>query len=67
MKRIYDFTLRLQRLLLAVMLFLLSGLLPNGFGSNVDVAIAQATEHPAPGSLSGCDRCRTDPGHYQRF
>ena len=30
-------------LLLAVILFLLSGLLPNGFGSNVDVAIAQAT------------------------
>lgn len=30
-------------LLLAVVLFLLSGLLPNGFGSNVDVAIAQAT------------------------
>lgn len=30
-------------LLLAVVLFLLSGLLPNGFGSNVDVAVAQAT------------------------
>ena len=30
-------------LLLAVVLFLLSGLLPNGYGSNVNVAIAQAT------------------------
>jgi ribose transport system permease protein len=30
-------------LLLAVALFLLSGLLPNGFGSNVKVAIAQAS------------------------
>ena len=28
---------------LAVILFLLSGLLPNGYGSNLDVAIAQAT------------------------
>lgn len=30
-------------LLLALVLFLLSGLLPNGFGSNVNVAISQAT------------------------
>lgn len=30
-------------LLLAVILFVLSGLLPNGFGSNMDVARAQAT------------------------
>jgi len=30
-------------LILAVILFLLSGLLPNGYGSDVDVAIAQAT------------------------
>jgi ribose transport system permease protein len=30
-------------LILAVVLFLLSGLLPNGFGSNMDVARAQAT------------------------
>lgn len=30
-------------LLLAIILFLLSGLLPNGFGSDVDVARAQAT------------------------
>lgn len=30
-------------LLLAVVLFLLSGLLPNGFGNDVDVAIAQGT------------------------
>ena len=30
-------------LILAVVLFLLSGLLPNGYGSNVDVAIAQST------------------------
>jgi len=30
-------------LILAIILFLLSGLLPNGFGSNVKVAIAQAT------------------------
>jgi ribose transport system permease protein len=30
-------------LLLAIALFLLSGLLPNGFGSNVKVAVAQAT------------------------
>jgi ribose transport system permease protein len=30
-------------LLLAVVLFLLSGLLPNGYGSNVKVAISQAT------------------------
>lgn len=30
-------------LILAIVLFLLSGLLPNGYGSNVDVAIAQAT------------------------
>ena len=29
--------------LLAIVLFLLSGLLPNGYGSNVDIAIAQAT------------------------
>jgi len=29
--------------LLAVVLFLLSGLLPNGYGSNLDVAVAQAT------------------------
>ncbi len=30
-------------IILAVVLFLLSGLLPNGYGSNVDVAVAQAT------------------------
>lgn len=30
-------------LILAVVLFLLSGLLPNGYGSDVDIAIAQAT------------------------
>ena len=30
-------------LLLAVILFLLSGMLPNSFGSNVDIAISQAT------------------------
>lgn len=30
-------------LLLAVVLFLLSGLLPNGYGSNVSVAVSQAT------------------------
>ncbi|MEA3440246.1 MAG: ABC transporter permease [Chloroflexota bacterium] len=30
-------------LLLALILFLLSGLLPNGYGSDVDIAIAQAT------------------------
>lgn len=30
-------------LLLALVLFLLSGLLPNGFGSNVNVAVSQAT------------------------
>ena len=30
-------------LILAVVLFLLSGLLPNGFGSDLDVARAQAT------------------------
>ena len=30
-------------LILAVVLFLLSGLLPNGYGSDVDVALAQAT------------------------
>jgi ribose transport system permease protein len=30
-------------LLLALVLFLLSGLLPNGYGSDVDIAIAQAT------------------------
>lgn len=30
-------------LLLALILFLLSGLLPNGYGGNIDVAIAQAT------------------------
>ncbi|RPI93210.1 MAG: ABC transporter permease, partial [Chloroflexi bacterium] len=29
--------------ILAVILFLLSGLLPNGYGSNVSVAVAQAT------------------------
>ena len=29
--------------LLAVVLFLLSGLLPNGFGANPDIATAQAT------------------------
>lgn len=32
----------LAAVLLAVVLFLLSGLLPNGFGSNTDVALAQA-------------------------
>src|SRR5512139_862278 len=30
-------------LLLAVALFLLSGLLPNGFGGNVKIAVSQAT------------------------
>ena len=29
--------------ILAVVLFLLSGLLPNGYGSDVDIAVAQAT------------------------
>ncbi|MGE5221329.1 MAG: hypothetical protein ACM3PY_02755, partial [Omnitrophica WOR_2 bacterium] len=29
--------------ILAVVLFLLSGLLPNGYGNNANVAIAQAT------------------------
>jgi ribose transport system permease protein len=33
----------LAAVLLAVVLFLLSGFLPNGFGSNPDIAIAQAT------------------------
>lgn len=33
----------LAALVLAVILFLLSGFLPNGFGSNMDVAAAQAT------------------------
>ncbi len=33
----------LAALILAVVLFLLSGLLPNGYGSDVDVAVAQAT------------------------
>lgn len=33
----------LAALLLAVVLFLLSGLLPNGYGSDMDVALAQAT------------------------
>ncbi len=33
----------LAAVLLAILLFLLSGLLPNGFGSNVDIATAQAT------------------------
>jgi len=33
----------LAAVLLAIVLFLLSGLLPNGYGSNVSVAIAQAT------------------------
>jgi len=33
----------LAALILAIVLFLLSGLLPNGYGSDVDVAIAQAT------------------------
>ena len=32
-----------QPSLLAIVLFLLSGLLPNGFGSNLDIAVAQAT------------------------
>ncbi len=30
-------------LILAIVLFLLSGLLPNGYGSNLDIAMAQAT------------------------
>lgn len=30
-------------LLLAIILFLLSGLLPNGYGNNLDIALAQAT------------------------
>jgi ribose transport system permease protein len=42
MKRFY-ISPPLAALLLAVVLFLLSGLLPNGFGSNLDVAVAQAT------------------------
>jgi ribose transport system permease protein len=33
----------LAAVLLAIVLFLLSGLLPNGFGSNPDIAVAQAT------------------------
>ena len=33
----------LAAVLLAIVLFLLSGLLPNGYGSNISVAIAQAT------------------------
>jgi ribose transport system permease protein len=33
----------LAAVLLAIVLFLLSGLLPNGFGSNLDIASAQAT------------------------
>jgi ribose transport system permease protein len=33
----------LAALLLAIVLFLLSGLLPNGFGSNMNIALAQAT------------------------
>lgn len=33
----------LAALLLAMVLFLLSGLLPNGFGSNMNIALAQAT------------------------
>ncbi|HYP18838.1 MAG TPA: ABC transporter permease, partial [Chloroflexia bacterium] len=33
----------LAAVLLAVVLFLLSGLLPNGFGSNPDIAVSQAT------------------------
>ncbi len=30
-------------ILLAIVLFLLSGFLPNGYGSDINVAIAQAT------------------------
>jgi ribose transport system permease protein len=33
----------LAALLLAVILFILSGLLPNGYGSNLSIALAQAT------------------------
>lgn len=33
----------LAAVLLAIVLFLLSGLLPNGYGSNLNVAISQAT------------------------
>lgn len=33
----------LAALVLAIILFLLSGFLPNGFGTNMDVAVAQAT------------------------
>ena len=42
MRRIY-ISPPVAALLLAVVLFLLSGLLPNGFGSDMDVARAQAT------------------------
>jgi ribose transport system permease protein len=42
MKRIY-ISPPVAALLLAIILFVLSGLLPNGFGSNLEVARAQAT------------------------
>ena len=42
MKR-FRITPPVAALILAVVLFLLSGLLPNGFGSDVNIAIAQAT------------------------
>jgi len=42
MKRIY-ISPPVAALLLAVVLFLLSGLLPNSYGSNINVAVAQAT------------------------
>jgi ribose transport system permease protein len=41
--RRFTLTPPVAALILAVVLFLLSGLLPNGFGQNVNVAVAQAT------------------------
>src|SRR5574339_1063755 len=42
MKKLISISPPLAALLLAIILFVLSGLLPNGFGSNMDVARAQA-------------------------
>ena len=56
----------LAAVLLAVVLFLLSGLLPNGFGSNPDVAMPHGGQHHSYFGVPGHYRCRANPGDHQR-
>ena len=52
--------------LLAIILFILGGFLPNSYGSSLEIAKGQALNTRSFIGLSGSDRCRADFGYHQR-